>query len=465
MNRVISFVLFIGMFIGLFTGCRMFVNSQAYEMGMKSTNTMEVDFNSKPSNEKITLTYMTSQNWVTKAEQELGAKFERETGIKVKYQIIPSDQYQNILMTKLNVGECADLFGSESGKAELDSFLNIENNGVDLSNEEWAKKIDPIVAEQLTSNGKLYGMPLFDASSCWEIVYNKKIFQRLGLKVPSSYNEFKNACKKIMNDGVTPIYECVSDGWHHVLWFPEIGGRYQELDPGLSDKLNNNQTSFAASKTMFKALSQLQELVTLGYFGENYLSNTFADTEKNMASGKYAMTVYNQGLPKQIEKISPDTKAEDFGFFVIPLVDNQTLNFNPAGPSIFLYSGSKHKDIAKQYLSFLTRSENLQYIIDNTDSFSDLPFTGVKKKYSAEIKKFYNSYPKHGTVYQTKIKFFYSQWMDIGRDLSSMFTGLTKPEDVLINIDKRRFYMAKASKDQCWTGSDQFKYDSNDWLK
>ena len=54
---------------------------------------------------------MASQDWVYDAEMELGKQFEEETGIKVDYQIVPADQYYNMLMTKLNSGEGPDIFG------------------------------------------------------------------------------------------------------------------------------------------------------------------------------------------------------------------------------------------------------------------------------------------------------------------------------------------------------------------
>jgi len=393
---------------------------------------------------------MASQDWVQKAEQDVGAKFESETGIKVDYQIVPADQYPTLLKTRLNAGECTDLFGNQSGKFDIVSLLDIEKNGVDLSNEEWAKRFDPLAAEQLSVNGKLYGMTLADVSAVWGICYNKNIFNDLGLKIPTTYNEFKDVCQKILNAGIIPIYECVSDGWHHVLWFPELGGRYEELNPGLADKLNSNETTFEQNETMLEALTQLKELIDLGYFGKNYMSNTYADTEKNMASGEYAMTVYNQGLPQQIENAYPDVKADTFGFFVIPLVDNQILNVNPAGPSIFVYSGSKNIDAAKQYLAYIAKPENLQYILDNTPKFNSLPFSGLNDKYSDEIRNFYNAYPKHGTVYQTQIKYLNPQWLEIGKDLSAMFTDAMQPIDVLKSIDKRRSDAAKAAKDPNW---------------
>lgn len=441
MRKILLLIVVLGLLCSTFTGC-------AGPQSPSGSNTGSTE--TAPQKKSITISYMASQDWVQKAEQDVGAKFESETGIKVDYQIVPADQYPTLLKTKLNAGECTDLFGNQSGKFDIVSLLDIEKNGVDLSNEEWAKRFDPLAAEQLSVNGKLYGMTLADVSAVWGICYNKNIFNDLGLKIPTTYNEFKDVCQKILNAGIIPIYECVSDGWHHVLWFPELGGRYEELNPGLADKLNSNETTFEQNETMLEALTQLNELIDLGYFGKNYMSNTYADTEKNMASGEYAMTVYNQGLPQQIENAYPDVKADTFGFFVIPLVDNQILNVNPAGPSIFVYSGSKNIDAAKQYLAYIAKPENLQYILDNTPKFNSLPFSGLNDKYSDEIRNFYNAYPKHGTVYQTQIKYLNPQWLEIGKDLSAMFTDAMQPIDVLKSIDKRRSDAAKAAKDPNW---------------
>ena len=73
----------------------------------------------------VTLTFMASQDWVQDAEVELGKKFTEETGIKVDYQIVPADQYTSLLMTKLNTGECTDIFGSQGGKFDIQTQLNL----------------------------------------------------------------------------------------------------------------------------------------------------------------------------------------------------------------------------------------------------------------------------------------------------------------------------------------------------
>ena len=134
---------------------------------------------------------------------------------------------------------------------------------------------------------------------------------------------------------------------------------------------------------MLLALTQLQEMYKAGYFGANALADTYADTQKAMASGKYAMTVAPLGMPADIEKAYPDTKADTFGFFTMPLVDNALAPAHPAGPAKFIYSGSKHIAEAKQYFTFLMKPENLQYLLDNTPQFPGLNFTGLKEQVDA----------------------------------------------------------------------------------
>ena len=402
--------------------------------------------------QNITLTYMASQDWIKDAELELAKKFEAETGIHIDYQIIPADQYFNVLKTKLNSGEATDIFGGQAGKSDLKLNYNVEKNAVDLTGEEWITRADPNSVDMVSLDGKVYGAEIWDivGANYFVVNYNKAIFEKLGISVPKTYAEFKAANDKILAAGITPIYEPVSDGWHHVLMFPMTGPRYEELTPGLSDQLNANKTTFAESKDMLLALTQLQEMYKAGYFGANALADTYADTQKAMASGKYAMTVAPLGMPADIEKAYPDTKADTFGFFTMPLVDNALAPAHPAGPAKFIYSGSKHIAEAKQYFTFLMKPENLQYLLDNTPQFPGLNFTGLKEKWTPAQQEYLKNYPAKAIVYQDSVNYLNPQWMDIGKDLTAMFTGALTPEDVLKNIDQRRADMATTAKDPAW---------------
>ncbi|CAH1192705.1 Multiple sugar-binding protein [Paenibacillus allorhizoplanae] len=448
MKKTFTVIVSIGIMASMLAGCGSKTETVTPAASSGATNSAK---STEMPKEKVTLTYMASQDWIKDSEMQLAKKFEAETGIHIDYQIVPSDQYQNILKTKLNAKEAPDIFGGQDGQLDLNNLYGVEKNAVDLSGEEWVKREDPLFVEQGSYNKKVYALTIWDPSYDWVIVYNKKIYEKLNLKVPTTYADFKAVSEKIKSAGTTPIYEPVSDGWHHVLWFPELGPKFEEANPGLTDKLNSNKEQFANVPIMEQALTQLNELAKSGYMGDNYFSNTYADTEKNMASGKYAMTVYNLGLPAQIEKAFPEVKADTFGYFLMPLADNQILNVNPAAPSKFIYSGSKHIDLAKKYFQYLTKPENLQFFLDNEPKFLALNFKDIKNRYTPDQKAFFDTYgKKQGTVFQTSISYLNPQWMDIGKDISAMFSGKMQPKDILKSIDKRRSDAAKAAKDPAW---------------
>jgi raffinose/stachyose/melibiose transport system substrate-binding protein len=225
---------------------------------------------------------------------------------------------------------------------------------------------------------------------------------------------------------------------------------YEELNPGLTEKLNANKTTFAENETILKAMTQLDEMYKNGYMGKNAIANTYADTAKNMASGKYAMTIDTLTGPAAIEAAYPETKSSSFGFFPVPIADNNLQPAHPAGPSKFIYAKSQHVKEAKQYFEFLMKPENLQYLLDNEPKFSSLCFSGLKEKWSPNQEEFLKNYAVKTIVTQDAVNYVNPQWMDIGKDLVAMYTGQVKPEDVLKSIDSRRAEMAKNAKDPAW---------------
>lgn len=403
-----------------------------------------------PVQKDTTLTFMASQDWVQDAELALAQKFTEETGIKVDYQIVPSDQYPNLLQTKLNSGECTDIFCSQAGRFDIVTTLNVAKNAADLTAEPWVATMEATAAAEVTADGKVYGQPMQDTSAVWAIAYNKKIFTDLGLSIPKNWAEFTAVCDAILASGVTPIYEPVSDGWHHVLWFAEMGAAYEKAEPGLVDALNGNTKTFVDSAIMKTAIDQIKEMADKGYWGENYMADVYADQPAKMASGEYAMTVANQGLPQQVADLNAGLTADDIGFFVIPLADNQMLNVNPVGPTRFIYSGSANVDAAKQYLAFLAQPENLQYMVDNVAKFQSLPYSGLTPKYAGTVKEFYDMYSEKGTVLQTAVKYVNPQWMEIGKEIVSVIQGMQDDMTMLGNLDKNRADQATAAQDAAW---------------
>lgn len=399
-----------------------------------------------------TITVMASQDWIKQAEMDLAEQFEAETGIAVDYQIIPADQYFNVLKTKLNAGEATDIFGGQTGQSDLKLQYDVETNAVPLTDEEWASRMDPAAIEMSSLDGVLYGAEIWDiiASNYFVTVYNMEIFDELGVSVPANWDEFLAACTDISAAGITPVFEPVADGWHQVLWFPMAGGAFEAAEPGLADALNANEATFADNANMTTGMTQINDAYQAGCFGENALSDMYSDTTGALASGEYAMTVAPLSMPAAVAADYPDVDPSIFGFFPIPTFGNQLQPVHPAGPAKFVYSGSENIDEAKQFLAYLMEPENLQYMLDNEPQFVSLPFDGVEAAWDENQQVFFDTYEAGGIVYQDIVNYLNPQWMDIGKDMTDMFVGGMSPEDVMASIDQRRAELATAAGDPAW---------------
>jgi raffinose/stachyose/melibiose transport system substrate-binding protein len=397
------------------------------------------------------ISVMASQDWVRGPELDLAKKFEKETGIKVDYQIIPADQYGNVLSTKLNSGDAADIFMNQSGKFDIISQLHIQKNGVDLTDQEWAPRMDPGAKEQVSVDGKVYGQTIWDVSDSWAYIYNKKIFDRLGLKPPTTFNEFMTVNAALLKASVTPIYEPVKDGWHAQLNFFDVSAAYNKSDPNLVSGLNANKTTFAAHPIFKNRIQQMKQVYDAGYWGDNALSNEFANTASEMASGKYAMTVNSIGRIADIVAAGKDYTEDDFGIFPVPYLDNQIIASAPAGPTKFIFAKSTKIDTAKKYLAFLAKPENLQYMIDKEPTFNALSFTGLKTTYPPAMAQAIKDFRTDDTVtYQDVVIYLNPQWTDFGKDLTSYLVGDMSADQVIANIDQRRADQAEAARDPNW---------------
>ena len=304
MKKTISTIFAFLIIVVLVTGC---AAPTAAPQAVQPTTPPEATQAPAATAAPVTLSYLVSQGWAPDAEMALAKQFEQKTGIKIDFQVIPSDQYFNVLKTKLNSGEGPDLFGGQSGKTDLVVNYDVEKNAVDLSGEPWTKTEDAQVLDQSTVNGKVYGQTVWNTlGTTWVVNYNKDIFSKLNLSVPTTFADLKSACEKIKATGVTPIYEPMADGWHQVLWFAELGVQIENVAPGTADQLNANKTTFAENPTALLLLQQYKDLYDSGCYGDNALSDAVADQTKMISSGKAAMTVANLTFAQQVKHDYPD---------------------------------------------------------------------------------------------------------------------------------------------------------------
>lgn len=396
----------------------------------------------------VTITFGTHQSGLPTSGvvQDLAADFEKETGIKVDFQVTPDDQWRDLLKTKLDSGEAYDIMCVDADPLSLVSRINPEQNCVDLSDQEWVSRMDPLVLPDVTVNGKVYGVQ-FPGTRISACVYNKDIYQKLGLSVPKTYKDFKANCQKILDSGITPMYEGCQNGWHQVLPVFETGSYYSLLYDNLYEKLNKNEMHITDIKEMKEILEEMKECADAGYFGQDFLSQTVEGGVDAFGTGEAAMMYQSMDFIDQVEEAYPDMKGK-MGIFCLPWADNQSVSVNPTNNAYFINKNSKYIDECKQFLNFLARPENLQKRLDG-GGITSVCWPEIPSKERPEVQEYMKSLPQ-GLVMQVGVSYIDPQWMDVGKDIDAMYSGTMTPDEVFQNIEKRRNEQAELQNDPAW---------------
>lgn len=400
------------------------------------------------------LSILVSAGWMDNRYDATIERFEDTYGVTVDLQTIPADQYSDLLQSKLATDSCADIFWIQSNPFAIEStIVNPEKYCIDFTGASWEDLMPEARKTSCVYNDKLYGLQIWHNSPEYVMVYNKTLFEENGWEIPSTYAELKDLCAKIAEQGITPWFMPGADGWQHQLAFFQIGGVYEEATPGLYDALNTNQATFADNEKMLEVLNEFKELSDAGYFGEDWIGTDSTNLGNEFGDRNIAMAMANSSY---IQQIKDDTGTEDeFGMFLIPLGDNTWYPTNPAGPTMFGYKGTEHEDLVKEFFNFVTTTESLQEILDNSPAYTnvDMNDDAIEQHWLPEEEEFLatvDDSKKSVSVLQTGTKYTNDYWMQFGQDMVAFCQGEMEANDVLANMDTNRAEAAKTVGDANW---------------
>ena len=157
-----------------------------------------------------------------------------------------------------------------------------------------------------------------------------------------------------------------------------------------------------------------------------------------------------------IKQIKDDTGSEDeYGMFLIPLGDNTWYPTSPAGPTMFGYKGTEHEDLVREFFNFVTTTESLQEILDNSPAYTNLDVNddNLEQHWLPEEEEFLETVDKDKmsvSVLQNGTKYTNDYWMQFGQDMIAFCQGEMEANDVLANMDTNRAEAAKTVGDENW---------------
>ena len=394
--------------------------------------------------EGVTLTYVVSQNWVNKGstvDDDLNKKFEEETGIKIDMQVIPDDKYVNVLKTKLSTGEVPDMF-MVSGGVGAQKFMP-EKYFADLSNEAWVSRYAEYAKQGTTIDGKIMGLMRWNVDG-WGILYNKAMYDELGIKVPTTTEEFATACDALLAKGITPVYESGKDTWHWGIWLSSYGPYAASKNPGLYDKLNTNEMKFADVKEFETFLDEFKAIYDKGYLGQNSLANAWDAAYGELGEGKAAGFLGYQSYQNEVAEKYPESKAETWEMYPMPIAGNNMYSHSAGGNMTVAYKDSKNLEYVKQFFDFLTQPENLKtFYAGRADLQSNPSFTDVPGNATAAGNSMVKNAPG-GEGMEMEYGVLYWDNTQVGVYMQEMLLGNKTAKEVLASIDADRQKMFDA---------------------
>ncbi|MGE5584407.1 MAG: ABC transporter substrate-binding protein [Bacillota bacterium] len=294
--------------------------------------------------------------------------------IAVKFIPYKNTEYNTILATALQGGTGPDI-------AQLRSYGGMEALAaagylvpLDTTTVPGLAKFPKDILKGATNrhDGKVYGVPF--AIQTIQVLYNKAIFDKLGLKEPATWDEFLKLGATLKEEGYIPLANGGKDGWTLETLFggvaPNFYGGNDFADAVIAGKTTFNDPRF------IHALKKMLELRP--YMPPSFMGVGYTDMQMMFAQEMAAMMIAGSYEVGTFERLNPNIKIGVFpvpgekagdGGYVAVYVDG----------SYGINAASKHREQALRFINFVATVEYGQMFADELSQPSAVP--GVKPKH------------------------------------------------------------------------------------
>ena len=306
-----------------------------------------------PAEEQVTLTYLVDDSEANQASAKglADAYMALHSNVTIIVESRPGGtEGDNIVKTRLATGEMTDIFWYNSGS--LLQALNPSETLVDLANEPFMDNVVESFLPTVTQNDGVFGVPSQTAMG-GGILYNKVIYEELGLSVPTTWAEFDANNEAIKEAGIAPVISTFGDTWTSQLFVLADYYNVQAANPNFAEEYTANEAKYATDPAAMAGFSYLQEGFEKDWYQQDFETTTFEQGLNMLAEGQGAHYPMLTFALSTIATNSPD-KVNDIGFFAVPGTDaamNGATIWMPA--ATYIPQTTENLEVAKDCLGFI----------------------------------------------------------------------------------------------------------------
>lgn len=309
------------------------------------------------AHEPVTLSFLVDNQTVMDGIEAVAENIENLYNITTEFEIRPGGtEGDNVVKTRLATGDMADMMWYNSGS--LFKALNPEQYFLDLSDQEFIDRLQEAFVETVSVDGAVYGIP-GESSSAGGMLYNKRVYEELGLDVPQTWNDFLDNNEAVKQADLVPVIASYQDSWTSQVIL--LGDYYNvhSADPDFADRFTNNESKFAETPIAIRGFEKIQELHDLDLYNGERSSTTYEDALRMLSNGEAAHYPMLSFALQAIASTYPD--ADEIGFFPIPGDDPEDFGLTQWMPgSIYANKDSQHIDAIIKWMEYFVSDEGLE---------------------------------------------------------------------------------------------------------
>lgn len=384
---------------------------------------------------------MTNKEGEFEAARAQHMAFEKKYGVKVEVEVVPSgDAGENLRRVRVATKSLPDIFTSSVGAKLYESYPS--ENVIDIKDQPWIGNVDMNFRAAATIDGAVYGVPLAP-SNVGGVFYNKKVFDKLKLSIPKTWDEFLSACAVIKKAGIAPV--AAPNSKTSLTQVPFLMNYYYvaKADPAFAAKYTKNEIKLSDSAEFVFGLQKMYDLAKYGYLNEDALATSVEDVARMLGDGEAAMSIIRTNILATMEVLNPE-KINDIGFFPLPDKDVNVRGVGTWMPMAYLANkNAKNPELALLFLEFLTTNEAVDAYLTVQKPTGAFMLTGVS--FPDDM------YPslKEAQVWvekaSTPVMEYYSPIKGINQATytSQVASGMMTPKQAIAEIEKDNAVSAK----------------------
>ncbi|MFC0678742.1 ABC transporter substrate-binding protein [Lysobacter korlensis] len=310
--------------------------------------------------EEVTISYLVdNQESTVLVAEALIEEFESQNeGIQVELETRPQGaEGDNLIKTRLSTGEMNSVFAYNTGS--LMQALNPDQTLVNLDDQEFVGLLDENFVKAVSTDNGVYAAPMGQAMS-GSIIYNKDVYEELGLEVPQTWDEFIANAEAVKEAGdIAPIVQTYGDTWTSQLFVLGDFANVLAEDPEWAEKYTNNEAKYVDQPAL-AGFQKLEEVYEKDLLNEDFASATYADGVAMVATGEGAHYPILTFAASQLSASNPEA-ADIVGTFPIPgdnAEDNALTVWMPGGVYIPQSTEGAELEAAKKFVEFVTTKES-----------------------------------------------------------------------------------------------------------